>query len=719
MSRPYDTLAWQAVDWQRPFTVEEVWEMLSHTSTLRRRSPIIWEARGRNGQIRYQIGAYSQSIGSITDAIRAHGDIRIHPIPASSRKKVDVVQTIKVSHPVLSLNTSVTMSAIRAALAAMSATQGEEETVVQVILGRAFPPASVPQEFPNPEAKWYNAVLGNIRPATPEHRKSAKEKAEQHQFNVVIRLGASGKDAEYHVNSILSALQTLEAAGVKIRAEAEPADRLNNVHLPKHILLRLSVKELGSFLLLPAGEEPLPGTPELHPRELPPPKWYYHPVGRAGSRSFGVSLDPVNPQELVISPGDSLLHTLLVGPTGSGKSTAMEKLILADIRAGRSVLVIDPKADLVNSILARVPEERVDDVVVIDPSDSCPVGFNPLAFPGYENPPLIADAVLSVLKELWADNWGVRIQDMLSAALLTLVEVDGASLLWLPAFLTDEQFRQRITKNIKDKVALKPFWDNFDALNDFSRQQQIEPVLNKLRQFTLRPGLRNVLGQTKPKFSLTDLFYQRKIVLVPLNKGIIGGECARLLGSLIVGLTWTLALSRAKLPPEKRHMVAVYIDELQDYLSLPTDLSDALAQARGLGLSLTLAHQYRDQLPANIRAGIDANALNKIVFGLNATDAKAMAAMAPELTPEDFMRLPRYQVYASLQAGGRATGWIRGKTLPPEKAIRMPAELKAVSQKRFGKPAAEVEQEYLSVVNGAAAAPSEAPDAPIGRRKRC
>ena len=361
----------------------------------------------------------------------------------------------------------------------------------------------------------------------------------------------------------------------------------------------------------------------------------------------------------------------------------------------------------------------MDDVVVIDPSDSCPVGFNPLAFPGYENPPLIADAILSVLKELWADNWGVRIQDVLSAALLTLVEVDGASLLWLPAFLTDEQFRQRITKNIKDKVALKPFWDNFDALKDFTRQQQIEPVLNKLRQFTLRPGLRNVLGQAKPKFSLTDLFYQRKIVLVPLNKGIIGGECARLLGSLIVGLTWTLALSRAKLPPEKRHMVAVYIDELQDYLSLPTDLSDALAQARGLGLSLTLAHQYRDQLPANIRAGIDANALNKIVFGLNATDAKAMAAMAPELTAEDFMRLPRYQVYASLQAGGRATGWIRGKTLPPEKAIRMPAELRAVSQKRFGKPVAEVEQEYLSVISGAAAAPSETPDAPIGRRKRC
>lgn len=719
MTKPQDVLAWQAVDWQRPFPVEAVWEMLSHLATTKRRSPIVWEARGSNGKVRYLIGTYSGHSKTIADTMGAHGEIHLHTLPDAARRRVIASRIIKVSHPVLSLNVSVTMSAIRAALAAMAAAAEEEEAVVQVILGRSFPPTSVPQEFPNPEAKWYNAVLGNIRPATAEHRKSAKEKAEQYQFHAVIRVGASGRRAIHHVNAILSALQTLEAAGVHIRAEAEPADRLNNVHLPKHILLRLSVKELGSFLLLPAGEEPLPGTPELHPRELPPPKWYYHPVGRAGSRSFGVSLDPVNPQELVISPGDSLLHTCLFGPTGSGKSTAMEKLILADIRAGRSVLVIDPKADLVNSILARVPEERVDDVVVIDPSDSCPVGFNPLAFPGYENPPLIADAVLSVLKELWADNWGVRIQDVLSAALLTLVEVDGTSLLWLPAFLTDEQFRQRITKNIKDKVALKPFWDNFDALKDFTRQQQIEPVLNKLRQFTLRPGLRNVLGQAKPKFSLTDLFYQRKIVLVPLNKGIIGGECARLLGSLIVGLTWTLALSRAKLPPEKRHIVAVYIDELQDYLSLPTDLSDALAQARGLGLSLTLAHQYRDQLPANIRAGIDANALNKIVFGLNATDAKAMAAMAPELTAEDFMKLPRFEVYASLQAGGRATGWIRGKTLPQEQAIRMPAELKAASQKRFGKPATEVEQEYLSVVSSASAAPPEAPDAPIGRRKRC
>ena len=226
-----------------------------------------------------------------------------------------------------------------------------------------------------------------------------------------------------------------------------------------------------------------------------------------------------------------------------------------------------------------------------------------------------------------------------------------------------------------------------------------------------------MLGQASPKFSLTDLFYKRRIVLVPLNKGIIGGESARLLGSLIVGMTWTLALSRAKIPPEKRHIVSVYIDELQDYLSLPTDLSDALAQARGLGLGLTLAHQYRGQLPTGVCAGIDANARNKIVFGLNATDAKAMAAMAPELSAEDFMKLPRHHVYASFQAGGKNTGWIQGRTMPPLPALREASVVRARSATLYGTPWEQVDQEYLSTLDGS---PPDgvAGDAPIGRRKR-
>lgn len=356
------------------------------------------------------------------------------------------------------------------------------------------------------------------------------------------------------------------------------------------------------------------------------------------------------------------------------------------------------------------------DVVVIDPSDPCPVGFNPLALPG--DPTLIADSILAVFKEIFAENWGIRSQDVLSAALLTLMQTKGASLLWLPALLTDENFRHSITDKLTDEIVLKPFWKNYDAMKDSERKQEIAPVLNKMRQFLYRPGLRSVLGQSNPKFQLTDLFYKRKIVLVPLNKGMVGAESARLLGSLIVGLTWTLALSRASIPPEKRHVISMYIDELQDYLALPTNLSDALAQARGLGVGITMAHQYRSQLPPDIRAGIDANARNKIVFGLNAGDAKEMAAMSPELTALDFITLPRYEIYTNFMSEGTSTGWIRGVTLPPMDSLCEPAELKALSQTTYGVPAEAVDKDFLKLLKQTQAEPpSDFDDSAIGRRK--
>ena len=206
-------------------------------------------------------------------------------------------------------------------------------------------------------------------------------------------------------------------------------------------------------------------------------------------------------------------------------------------------------------------------------------------------------------------------------------------------------------------------------------------------------------------------------MLVPLNKGIIGAESARLLGSLIVGLSWMLALSRAKQSPDARCLVSIFIDELQSYLALPTDLAEALSQARGLGVGFTLAHQYRAQLNPAIRAAIDANARNKVVFNLNAADAKDMAAMAPELETVDFMSLERYQIYTSLQSDGRGTGWVSGKTSPAPIPLRLPVELKARSMHRYGQNPAEVENDSTNASLTLSNAEPFAPTANIGRKK--
>lgn len=717
MKHKIEHIQWLEVVWHRPYKLEAVWEALTHLAALTPRGAVVWEVRGCDGHIRYLLGADRKYIGKIKEVFCAHGDVQFREINPQDRRSVTLARSLRISHPQLSLNTNISKSVIRAGLAALAEDKSGREVVLQVVLGRGSGPSPVPGELQDPTATWLDVITGCVSKATAEARKSVREKAEQYSFQAIIRIGVSGEGGISRTRSILSALKVLESAGVRIHDEPANLDHLNTTHVPWHFPLRLSVKELSNFLLLPAGEEELPGTPSLHPKIILPPLWHRQPTSPVYDRSFATSMD-MTPKRLSISPKDSLEHTHLIGPTGSGKSTTMQHLILSDIKAGRGVLVIDPKADLVNDILARIQESRAADVVVIDPSDCIPVGFNPLALKNYHNKALIADAVLSVLKELWRDSWGVRIQDILSAALLTLIEVDGASLLWLPPLLTDENFRRKITSQVKDKVALQPFWNQFEALSELQRRQQIEPVLNKLRQFLLRPGLRNVLGQAHPKFDLSELFTKRKIVLVPLNRGLVGGETARLLGSFIVGLTWTLALSRASIPPERRHIVSVYIDELQDYLSLPTDLSDALAQARGLGMGMTLAHQYRDQLPTEIRAGVDANCRNKIVFGLSAKDAKDMAAMAPELSAEDFMALPRYQVYTSFQQGGKNTGWMMGKTLPPAPALRDPVELRALSMETYGVPAEDVEAEYLkTVANNTAAGPGPG-DTPIGRRKR-
>ena len=711
-----DSITWKEVIWHRPFKLEQVIDMLNHLAAQKNRGAIIWETRASNGKITHLIGTQSRFWNRIAETIKVHGDIEFYSFKKEHRAIITAARKLKISRSNLSLRTDITESTIRAGLAALAATAPNEEAVLQIILGKAFSPNVLPKNISDPTMTWLDAALGHASQASAETRKSMKEKAEQYNFESVIRIGVTNKAASSRIDNIACAFRVLESAGVKITEEKEKAENLNLAHIPWQFPLRLSIKELASFLLLPFGIEELPGTLGLHPRMVHPPEWYENPRHISQDRTFAESLNPSNVQKLSISPEAALEHTIILGPTGSGKSTAMLNLILADINAGRSVLVLDPKADLVTNILERIPVSRADDVVVINPADDHPVGFNPLSLPGDST--LIADAILAVFKEIFSDNWGIRTQDVLSAALMTLCATKDATLLWLPALLMDENFREKITKDIKDKIALKPFWDTFSNLRPAEREQWVAPVLNKVRQFLFRPGLRGILGQSDPKFQLTDLFYQRKIVLVPLNKGVIGAESAKLLGSLIIGLSWTLALSRANIPPEKRHLVSLYIDELQDYLSLPTNLSDALAQARGLGVGITMAHQYRAQLPREIQAGVDANARNKIVFGLNASDARDIAAMAPDLTMLDFMSLPRYHVYSNFMYYGRPTGWIQGKTCPPIHMLHTAADISARSQIRYGRPRDEVESDFIKLMESNEETPDDGTgESVIGRRR--
>ena len=612
-----------------------------------------------------------------------------------SRRAVDQAVVVSARPLGTPLETERLTTVVRAVLAALASTAKDEELVVQLQLGRRFSP----QVLGRVEPQGWLELLGlvPIPSLSGERGRRLKAQLGRHRAAASLRLGvraASPLRQRTLLQGLLGALRLLESPGVRLRARTENPAKLNGVRRPWRPGLELGAGEIVAMVGWPVGEGALPATPSAHPRVLPLPS------ARETQRAFATGVADQASERLGISIGDALYHTVLLGPTGAGKSTALAHLVLADIHAGRGVLLIDPKTDLVADILARIPEQRRDDVVVIDPTSSHPVGINPLARAQTAcgaSPELVADTVLATFKGVFAESWGVRVEQVLSAALVTLARTPGATLVDLPLVLTNTAYRQRlIAASGADPLGTGQFWAAYEALSEAQRQQWVGPVLTRLQPFLIRPHLRATLGQAAPSFDLGEVFTRRRIVLVSLNKGVLGAESARLLGSLLVGQLWPLILARAAVEPSRRHVVSVFIDEVQDYLSLPGSLADALAQARSLGAAFHLAHQYRGQLPAALKAGIDANARNKIIFSLSAADAAELARQAIDLEAADFQLLPRFGVYARTMHHGRENPWCHATTLPPTPPVQDALALRASSQARYGQDAAQVEAALLA-----------------------
>jgi len=266
------------------------------------------------------------------------------------------------------------------------------------------------------------------------------------------------------------------------------------------------------------------------------------------------------------------------------------------------------------------------------------------------------------------------------------------SLAALPLLLSDPTFRRGLVGALDEPVVLQPFWQAFDAWSDGERVAAIQPIMNKVRPLLVRPSLRAVLGQASPRFELRQVFTERKILLVNLAKGSMGPEAAALLGSIVVSQVWQTALERSAIPAERRHPVFVYVDEFQDYLSLPTDLADALAQARGLGVGLTLAHQHLAQLSSQMRSAVLANARSRIVFQLAAEDAKAFASDST-LAPEDFRTLAAFEAYAQLVAADAVQPWLSLRPLPPPPQSSDPNTVRQLSRKQYAMSLDQVDRE--------------------------
>lgn len=689
-------------------------------------APVVFEARsalGVQGQ-----GGVSYWVGTTPEHLRwlrrtLHDllpGLILDPNPTNRRQPVSTAARVKVRPRGLALEIGQPEAIATAILSALNQHLSSDELVaVQLVFGPRRTPRHHRGLLADPTQPWWHIAANGVQDAPTPIVKQHDLRALQSGMATSIRFGVTASSpARRHrlLVGLLGGISTAKAPSTFMSLSRESARCFNDARPPLVWDFAPAAAELVGLLAWPLGDKELPGLPPLHPKLLPiPPEMTSL---REPERVVGLSTMPGSATPIGLSASDNLFHLIATGPTGSGKSTALLHLIQADIHAGCAVLVIDPKRQLVDELLkTAIPEARVDDVVILDPGEEQVPGFNPLDV-GNRDPDVVVDGLLAVFAAVFSDGWGPRTQDITHAGLLTLARVGKHlqtpfTLLDLPRLFTDANFRRGVIGHVAHDPGLAAFWAWYESQSPQAQAAALAAPSNKWRQYLMRPSVRRILGQPQPAFRLRDVFRDHKIVLVPLNEGLIGPITAHLLGGLIVAETWAATLERAAENQPTRHPASVWIDEVQNYLYLPTSLDDALNASRSMGVSWNLAHQFRAQMPPGMLAAVDSNARTKIVFRPHdPKDAAAYARMAPDLEPVDFMSLGQYEAYATFIHGGEQQPWCSLRTLPPPASTGLADRIRRASRARYGAKTQNLDQPQKST--------APPPDDPplVGRKRR-
>ncbi len=639
--------------------------------TLTRRPFVVVEVSAGSGRLRHFIHTQERLRAVVQQQLASQLSGVRWQVAEPPELIVDEAIELRLSSQerVLRLDRASEVSA--AVLAAVAAVTGDERAVLQWVLAGAAPMKVVHRESPGVTA----GDRSDVRQALGDRATEAKQKAVEPVLVGVCRLGVAAGSVERRrllIRQMLGALRGSDAPGVRTLPRPLPGtwmrSRILRRQVPRLFPATYNGAELAARAGFPIDGPQVPGLTLGGSRLLVPAHDICTDIGAGAmvARSTFPGLD----LPLVIRDEDRRQHLHVIGPTGTGKSTLMCRLALADIKRGHGTIVIDPRGDLVDDVLDRLPPERVQDVIVLDPADEegRVVGYNPMAVDG-RSLDLMADGITTVFAGLFAQYWGPRTDDILRSSILTLGLAERPSssaftLCEVPPLLTDKAFRTTLTAGLNDPIALDPFWAVYNGMRDGDRSTAISPLLNKLRAFLLRKSLRAMLGQSQPGWSIEEVMAERKILLVPLRAGQIGEEAARLLGSLVIARIWHAALGRSGIDRAERHPVHVHIDEFQTLVHLPTSLGDLLAQARGLGIGLTLAHQHFGQLSPELRRDVLANARSRVIFQQGIEDARLLAKGLPELEPEDLQGLPSREVVLSFAVDAEVQPAVTGRTLP-------------------------------------------------------
>ncbi|MDD5527645.1 MAG: type IV secretion system DNA-binding domain-containing protein [Patescibacteria group bacterium] len=401
-----------------------------------------------------------------------------------------------------------------------------------------------------------------------------------------------------------------------------------------------------------------------------------------------------------IKTDDRRRHMYLIGKTGMGKSTILENMIVADIRAGRGVALVDPHGDLAEKVMQYIPAERVKDVIYFNPSDTdFPIAFNIVEAVDIKVRHLVASGLVGVFKKLWADSWGPRLEYILRNAILAVLDYPNSTLLSVIQMLSDKAYRKKVMAEVKDPV-VKSFWlKEFASYADKFASEAVSPIQNKVGQFLSSSLIRNIVGQTRSSIDVREVMDQGKILIMNLSKGHIGEDNSALLGAMMITKIQLAAMSRVDIPEKERKDFYLYIDEFQNFST--ESFATILSEARKYHLNLIIAHQYMEQLTDEVKAAVFGNVGTLVAFRVGAVDAEELVKeFAPIFEEEDILNLPKYEFYIKLMIDGVASSPFSARGLPPLSDAERTNNLdKAVqwTRQNFAKPQAEVEEEIMRI----------------------
>ena len=397
---------------------------------------------------------------------------------------------------------------------------------------------------------------------------------------------------------------------------------------------------------------------------------------------------------------DRSRHLYIIGQTGTGKSGSLELLALSDIYHNEGYAIIDPHGDFAMNNMRFIPENRLKDVIYFNPADTeFPLGFNPLEVYDPSKKSNISSEVIGVLKRMFGDSWGPRLEYILRYSLLALLDRPEPTMLDITRILTDGDFRKDTLTYCKDPSVLQFWKQEFGQWSEKQVNEAIAPVLNKVGAFTANPIIRNIIGQPKSTFDIRKIMDEGKILVVNLSKGLIGEDNAAILGSFLVTKIQLAAMSRSDIERlEDRRPFHLYVDEFQNFAT--DSFAVILSEIRKYGLTLTVANQYVSQMTESVKNAVFGNVGSIISFRVSVEDAPILAKQfEPQFDASDLMGLNnRHFVMSMIINGEKSTPFSATTLTLPKPFNDLSDKIIENTRRNYGTPRPEIEQRIRDIL---------------------